>query len=559
MNLTRTHLIFLLLLSPFCTLAQGTFVPLDREMYHIIDRFHVKYGNKVPDLHTGIRPYRRLDVAKLAEETHWNQGTLSAADQFNKEYLLNDNWDYTTREARHTGKPLLNYFFRNKADLFHADDQDYSLRINPVLQFQVGKDSDTDGARYINTRGVQVEGNINNRLGFYTFLADNQARFPGYVNERIQRDTIVPNEGYYKPFKSDGYDFITARGYINYGLSKNINVQFGHDKNFIGNGYRSLVLSDYAAPYFFLKLNTKIWRLHYMNLFSEMNSNFEFRDQLFPKKYFAYHHLSLNITPAINVGLFESVVFARGKGRFELQYLNPIIFYRSVEQQLGSDDNSLLGFDFKANILRTGQVYGQFMLDEFLLSEVRAGNGWWANKQSFQLGAKYFDVAGVPNLDAQGEFNFIRPYTYQHENKFTNYQHYQQPLAHPMGANLYEFIGILRYQPTGRLFLTGKAFYTKYGVDADSSNWGSNVLLSYNQHPYAGSGQQEYGHEVAQGNTTNLLHLDLTASWQLRHNMFIDVKQIIRRRESQLASFNNNASFTSVSFRWNIPQRLQEF
>jgi len=547
------YCLYLFLLFPFSVLAQGTYVPLDREVYHIIDRFQVRYGEKVPELHTGIKPYRRLDVAKLAEAAHWNQQNLSRADEFNQSYLLNDNWDYTTRETRETTQPFLNFFFKNKADLFHVDDQDFSLRVNPVLHFQVGKDTDITGARYINTRGVQVEGNINNRLGFYTFLTDNQARFPEYVNERISRDTIVPHEGYYKPFKTNGYDFITARGYINYGLSKNINVQFGHDRNFIGNGYRSLVLSDYAAPYFFLKLNTQIWKLHYMNLFAEMNSNFEFRDELFPKKYFAYHHLSLNLTPAINVGLFESVVFARGKGRFELQYLNPIIFYRSVEQQLGSNDNALLGLDFKANILKTAQVYGQLMLDEFLLSEVRAGNGWWANKQSFQLGAKYFDVAGIPNLDAQGEFNFIRPYTYQHENQFTNYQHYQQPLAHPIGANLYEFIGILRYQPVGRLMLTGKAFYTKYGVDADSSNWGTNVLLPYTTR------QQEYNNQVAQGNTTNLLHLDFTASWQLRHNMFLDVQQILRRRQSELASYNNNTSLTSVAFRWNIPQRLHEF
>jgi hypothetical protein len=398
-----------------------------------------------------------------------------------------------------------------------------------------------------------VEGNINNKLGFYTFLADNQARFPDYVNERISRDTIVPGEGYFKPFKQSGYDFFSARGYINYGITKNINISLGHDRNFIGNGYRSLILSDYAAPYFFLKLNTQFWRVHYMNLFAEMTADHEFRDQLYPKKYFAYHHLSFNITPDINVGLFESIVFARGKGQFELQYLNPIIFYRSIEQQLGSADNALLGLDFKVNFLRTAQVYGQLMLDEFLLSAIRARTGWWANKQAFQVGAKYLDVAGIPNLDLQGEFNLIRPYTYQHESKFTNYQHYQQPLAHPMGANLYELIGIARYQPIGKLMLTGKAFFTRTGMDSDSVNWGSNVLLPYTTRA------QEYGNRIGQGNTTNLFHLDLTASWQLRHNMFLDFKQILRRRDSLVGSYDNNTAITSLAFRWNIPQRLQEF
>ncbi len=545
--------ILVLLLFPEYTFSQSTYVPHDRDIYHIIDRFSIKFADEVPGLHTGIRPYRRQDVAELAEAALKQGSGLSMVDQFNKSYLLNDNWDYTRRESREQVQPFLKYFFTNKADLYHVDDDDFSLRINPVIQFQVGTNPGTDGIRYINTRGLQVEGNINKKLGFYTFLADNQARFPNYVNERIARDTIVPGEGYYKKFKSDGYDFFSSRGYINYGVSKNINIQFGHDRNFIGNGYRSLILSDYAAPYFFLKLNTQVWKLHYMNLFAELTPDFERKDQLFPKKYFAYHQLSLNLTPNINIGVFESVMFARGKGRFELQYLNPIIFYRSVEQQLGSEDNALLGLDFKVNIANTAQVYGQLMLDEFLLSEIRAMNGWWANKQAAQFGVKYIDAFGIPNMDAQGEFNYIRPYTYQHESKYTNYQHYQQPLAHPMGANLYEFIGTLRYQPIGKLMLTGKAMYSKYGVDTLTTNWGTNVLYPYTTR------EMTYGNEVVQGNSTNLIHLDLTASWQLRHNMFLDLKHIFRRRDSNLAAITSNENFSSVSFRWNIPQRLQEF
>ncbi|PIQ21704.1 MAG: hypothetical protein COW65_07510 [Cytophagales bacterium CG18_big_fil_WC_8_21_14_2_50_42_9] len=557
---------FLFCLLPFSAAAQeGTYVPLDQDIYHLIDRFHIKYSHQLPSgaespkLHTGIQPYRRQDVAELAELVGTHASQLSPQDQFNRNYLLHDNWDYTRRESRQQGRPFLNYFFRNQADFFHAEGEEYSVRVNPVLHLQGGLDSETEGLRYINTRGVQVEGTINQRLGFYTFLTENQALFPEYVNERIRRDTIVPHEGYFKPFKQNAYDFFTARGYLNYGISKNINVQLGHDRNFIGNGYRSLILSDYAAPYFFLKLNTQFWRIQYMNLFAEMNADFEFRDQLYPKKYFAYHHLSVNITPAVNIGLFESVIFARGKGRFELQYLNPIIFYRSVEQQLGSEDNSLLGMDFKVNIAHTAQVYGQITIDEFLLSALRARNGGWENKQGLQLGAKYIDVAGISNLDLQGEFNVVRPYTYQHENRYTNYQHYQQPLAHPMGANFYEYIGILRYQPVNKLSLTGKAIYTKYSVDTDSSNYGSNVLYSYNARPYYPPNQQAEGHFIAQDNPTNLIHLDLTASWQLRHNMFIDLKQIIRHRTSSIAAYNNNAAITSLAFRWNIPQRLHEF
>ena len=79
--------------------------------------------------------------------------------------------------------------------------------MNPVALLSAGKDNQnpsTDGLRYVNTRGVQVEGIIDQRLGFYAFLTDNQRAVPQYVQNRIVRDTIVPHEGYWKYFKTVG-------------------------------------------------------------------------------------------------------------------------------------------------------------------------------------------------------------------------------------------------------------------------------------------------------------------------------------------------------------------
>jgi len=265
----------------------------------------------------------------------------------------------------------------------------------------------------------------------------------------------------------------------------------------------------------------------------------------------------VQVTDNFDLGISETVIFGRRKGRFELQYLNPIIFYRSIEQAIGSEDNVTLAADFRWNIWNRVQLYGQLMLDEFLLKEVKAGNGWWANKQAGQLGAKYINAFGLDNLDLQGEVNIIRPYTYQHLDNFRNFQHFNQPLAHPTGANLYELIGVVRYQPIPRLNLTGKAIYTKFGQDeysaTDTINWGGNVNLPYTKRP------SDYGHKLAQGNTTNQVHLDLTASFQLRHNVFVDLKQIIRRTDAEINSGDLNTAYSSVSFRWNIPQRLHEF
>ena len=559
--------------------TQGaTYVPLDPDVYRLIDRYAIKFGSdSLRDPHTSVRPYTRAAAAHLGERMLGpdsaqasRTGSLSRADRFNAQYLVKDNWANSTRgnDLNQSARPILNYFYRDQTDFYHVDSKDFTLRVNPVALLAAGRDNqNSDGIRYVNTRGAQVEGTIDQRLGFYAFLSDNQEGVPQYVQNRIVRDTIVPHEGYWKPFKTGvgQYDFFSARGYVTYAATKHINVQLGHDRNFIGNGYRSLILSDYSTPYFFLKFNTRIWKLNYQNLFAELtgrrlyNSAGSPVDGVYPKKYLALHHLSLDVTPNLNIGVFESEI-SGGPGRgLELQYLNPIIFYRAIEQQVGSADNALLGLDFKWNIFHTAQLYGQVVLDEFKISEVRAGNGWWGNKQAVQAGFKYIDVAGIRNLDLQGEINYIRPFTYEHENYYTAYTHYMQPLAHPMGANLTEVLGVLSYQPLPRLLLVGKAIYTEQGLDFTNpdvagQNYGGNVLKTYTTRV------SEYGNRVGQGDRRRLLHLDLTATYQPRLNLFLDAKLISRSdRITLFRSAGYVETYASLAVRWNIAQRLHEF
>src|SRR5690606_8607867 len=229
---------------------------------------------------------------------------------------------------------------------------------------------------------------------------------------------VVPHEGFWKRYKDGaGVDFLQARGYIAFQATKHIDFQFGHDRFFIGNGYRSLIFSDYAPPALFLKGNVKVWKLNYLFLLNQMTA-----DRVraggggYPNKFVALHHLSMNIGSKFNLGVFESVIFSpddpSGVDNFRLEYLNPIIFYRAIEQQNGSSDNVMLGFDFKWNALRKLSFYGQFLLDEFVIDHIREGDGWWANKFGVQLGGKYVDAFAVPNLDLQAELNMVRPYTY---------------------------------------------------------------------------------------------------------------------------------------------------
>ena len=352
-----------------------------------------------------------------------------------------------------------------------------------MIQFKYGKEKDVNDALFLNSRGVVIRGRLANKIGFYTYITDNQERDPLYVRQWEAQFKSVPGEGYYKNFKTTGYDYFDARGYFSFNVTKYIDVSFGYDKNFIGNGYRSLFLSDFSNNILFLKVNTRIWKLNYQNLFMELNAT-EPRgpDRLLAKKYATMHHLDVGVTKWLNLGLFEGIIFGR-KDHFEFGYINPIIFYRSIEQQNGSFDNAVVGFDAKANVAHKFQFYGQLLIDEFVLSELKAGKGWWGNKYGIQVGAKYIDAFNIPNLDLQVEVNRVRPFTYSHEDSVTNYTHYNQPLAHPLGANFQELIGLLRYQPAPKWNIQAKAIYYYQGKDStNGSSFGSNIFCLMVRH-----------------------------------------------------------------------------
>jgi hypothetical protein len=259
----------------------------------------------------------------------------------------------------------------------------------------------------------------------------------------------------------------------------------------------------------------------------------------------------MNLGKKFTIGLFEGVISTNGAN---VDFFNPIIFYKSIENQMGSPDKSIIGLDFKYNVAKQVSLYGQLIINEFVLSEVTSNKGWWGNKQGFQLGLKYINVFNIKNLDLQLETNVVRPYVYSAGDSANSYTNYNTPMAHPLGANFEEFIGILKYQPINRLTLQGKVFYMLQGLDIPGGpDYGSNPLKSYNDRP------NDYGNFLLQGANTKTVLLEFIGSYMLKHNFFFELTQIVRVEKSTYDPYNMNEFYTSIGFRWNIQPRLQEF
>ncbi|MBL0269198.1 MAG: hypothetical protein IPP99_11180 [Chitinophagaceae bacterium] len=560
MQFKQTLVKLALLLLPFSALSQTTYLPPGDDANILMERMEIRARTDSFFNFSKTRPFSRKHV--LAAVNHYiNQPgvKLSKTDLYNIRSLNINNLEWVAEADRakyNSKKPIAKNFYKTPANLYEVHVKDFDLIVNPVFQYTISKENNSDEKLFLNTRGVYIRGKLANKIGFYSYITDNQERDPSYVKQWVTDRQAVPGHGLFKAFKRTAYDYFEARGYFTFNVTKYIDVAFGYDRNFIGSGQRSLLLSDFGTNNLFLKLNTRIWRLNYQNIFMELHSATPpSATQLIPKKYAAMHHLDINVTKWLNIGLFEGVTFGR-KNRFDFGYLNPIIFYRSVEQQNGSFDNSIIGIDFKANLPKRIQVYGQLMLDEFLLSEIKANRGWWANKWGIQIGAKYIDAFNISNLDLQIEHNRVRPFAYSHYDSVANYTHYNQPLAHPLMAGFSETIGVARYQPAPKWLLVGKLAYWKQGRDSSSRNFGSNIFLP-NGIPYR---QGDYGYNIGSGWATNTLYGSFLLSYELRKNFFAELSAVIRRQETTTAPVtNNNVSVISFGVRWNMQRREFQF
>lgn len=555
------------LLFPVFGSAQSTFLPQGSKFDHFLDRMEILQQTD-PELNiTTAKPISRrqaVRISEIADSLHKfypydELYHLSKVDMANLHSLLlnNSEWVNGNKDSFQSKRPLWNTFYTTKANFYEVNEKDFFLAINPAIQQTQSYETGNKARVFLNSKGLTLRGMIAGKLGFSAYLTDNQERGPGFVMDRIARFDAVPGAGYYKNFKTTAVDYFDNRASIYFNAWKYFDFQFGYDKNFIGNGYRSLFLSDYSAPYLFLKFNTRIWKLNYQNIFMELTNQHHLGDYQYPKKYAVIHHLSYNATPWLNLGLYENVVFHRAD-HYDFSYLNPVIFLVSAQQQNGSPDKTTVGFDFKANIGHATQVYGQLLLNEFVLHEVlHYSNGWWGNKQGLQLGLKYIDAFNVKNLDLQFETNIVRPFTYQHNDTVSNYSHYNQPLAHPLGANFTEVLAIIHYQPAAKWNLEGKIIYYKQGLDSAGKNFGSNVFENYDTRP------REYGFGQTSGAQSDCMNISGLLSFEWKENLFLEFSAMYRNftvDKSAPAGYKNGSSATfTAGVRINMFRRQYDY
>ncbi len=450
----RTFLLYTFLILSISTLAQQQFSNLDNYSKYKIDK---TLNSQKTYIHTGFKPILKSNL---------NFKYDSVIYEFNRDSVI-------LSKIKHK---ILWKKLRTES-LIKVNENDFFLEINPIFNFAFGKDN-LDSNLSVNTRGVEIKGNITEKLSFKTDFYENQAFFPNYISNYAKQQVVIPGQGRLRNFKGSGFDYANASGIISFTPVKWLNFSLGHDKNFIGEGYRSLLLSDNTLSYPSFKIISTFKKLQYIYLLTAFQraSKADTRLLAYQRTHGSFLFLNYIFNNYLQIGVFEGVIYKTSENGinnfFPSSYFNPIIFSRAIGYGFSHKNNVLVGLTSKLKISKGIQTYYQFMIDDDV-----------DKKYGYQIGAKYFNLFSINNLYFQTEYNWVKPYTYSHTDKYQNYSYYNQPLAHPIGSGFSEIMAVLQYRFKD-IMLNFRVNYINTSTDqlinGVETNYGVNIFKSDN-------------------------------------------------------------------------------
>ncbi len=359
---------------------------------------------------------------------------------------------------------FLNWLFNKNFIEVQDSTESFKLVINPITDFRYFNSdlNATNQNLYLNARGVAAECTFGKKIFLHTSFIENQAFLPNYLDSAYKQYKTSIGEGRYKNFKANGYDYASAQAYLGYQILPQFYLQVGTGKNKIGQGYRSIWLSDMAFNYPYLKMafQDKKQKLNYHVLYALLSnlSNGGAKtpastEPLFQKKPASFQHLEWRIHPRFYAEFFQGIIWQaadnNNRTRLPINYINPLLYTHAAAYGLNNKNNVYLGLGWCLRLFKNVHVYNYLTVDDLdTKSEKR-------QKTALQLGVKLFHAFGIKNLFLQSEYNRISPFAYDGYFNTTSISHYNQPLAYGLQSNSQEWLQLLRYNK-GRIFIEGQ-------------------------------------------------------------------------------------------------------
>ncbi|MGB6037962.1 MAG: hypothetical protein WBG42_16925 [Cryomorphaceae bacterium] len=386
------------------------------------------------------------------------------------------------------GEDTTEYYYKITEKIFsehlvELDKPDFKLYADFLFDFAFGQETvdqisanGEENSLFQNTRGFVVQGQIGKKVFFYTDFRENQGRYAEYINRFVDSTQVFPGSGRIKPFGEGGYDYSMASGFVGVEATKWLNLSFGHYKQFIGHGYRTLLLSDNAHNYPFASyeidaLEGKIQHRYTLALLQNLQRlpQGETPEAIFKRKVASWNYLSFKPLPNFELGIFEEVIWkvfddSLGSQPFDYRALIPVPGVNSAI--LGLDDeenNARLGLNVAWFVTPKVKIYGQVLSSSGQL-----------NLDGFQVGSRW---SGIFNkFDIQAEYNQSGNSATRNPDNLQSEYHFNQPLGHVLGKDFSEVVGIISYYQN-RIFGRVKSVYINSDTDDETASSSRSVEI----------------------------------------------------------------------------------
>lgn len=496
-----TRYILVFLLASAALQAQNIPVPLTyTRLYDYLDEL---LTDGVITAQTAVRPYTRLQVAKMLDEAQQADSLLNTRQRkdlafYRNEYALERD-TMVSNFVQYTDHSTFSLSLADPQFSYRTPNNLFKMRIRPILGADIT--ASKKGAILQRWWGAELQMDIARHLSIWGSLRDNswsgnwlnKTYFPTETDRmngaRIhygasQKQPALRNIAGVQYKEADyGGDFSDSKGGISlYAWWGSLSVQ--RESIRWGDAYHaSNILSGHnpAVPMVSLQLTPCRWFqfdyfhawlvsnvLDSTNYYVENTTTGATQRHYRPAgKYMAANMFTFTPIRYLSFSFGNSIVYAERTP--QAAYFIPVAFYKSLDHLLTKglpteNQNSQAFASLSVRPWRYIQLYGSFYLDEFKLSRLKSSNAE-NNPVSYLVG---FNWSGWPltGLSLRGEFmrSYIACYT--HSVEVLTWKSNGYTMGHYLGDNAQSIYAELAYRPIRgmllRLSYTGDTKYNAY-------------------------------------------------------------------------------------------------
>jgi hypothetical protein len=540
-------LIFAAMLQPIAVTAQVENVPVANQVYEFLDRLGVE--GILPLYSNTMIPIPRKEVAAFLKTADQKKEYLSDAeraylDKFKKEFA--HEFDPDHEESFNLFRDGFDGILSDKEKyLYSYTDSSVSAYVDFLGSAEHRRASgDTYGTTHssFETHGGRIRGTILNSLGFY--LQGTNGTLFGNKTLALS-DPHLRSNVKFNDLNSPYFD--VTEGYLR-AETPWFGIEFGRENTLVGTGYSDrLLLSDNSPAFDELKIDAHYKSLRFLFIHGSILSD----SSPFPGlsfggwndiyKYLSLHRIQLSLLDKLNIGLSEMIIYRRYSPEFA--YLNPIIFFKSVEHSLRDRDNAFLNLDVEYFLHPGYKAYGTILIDDIDFSKI--GTGWWGNELGWQGGLAMTNLAGLQNVDAVVEYTRIDPYVYSNRTSGNDYSNNNIGLGHHLPPNSDELFVQFAFRPAQTFRAWLGYGYSRHGDNITNAggdvveNVGGNVL----------QGHRDWDSPTVSflaGNRSRRDDIQLRAAWEPVRDLFISGSYELQRIEQLWISQTAVDHFASI-------------